>query len=140
MRSLLLRLVRSGGAGAVATVADLLALTIMKEGFGIPPEVASVPALTLGTVLMFFLQKHFVFQSKSGSVARELVLFGAVQAGGYVITLVGYDATLRFVPWLAVHYVVARLVVTNLVWLAYSFPLWHWVFRARAVDKRPIRP
>jgi len=140
MRSLLLRLVRSGGAGAVATVADLLALTILKEGFGVPPEVASVPALTIGTLIMFFAQKHFVFQSKGGSVARELVLFGVVQAGGYVLTLVGYDAALRFVPWLAAHYVVARLVVTNLVWVAYSFPLWHWVFRARAVDKPLIRP
>ena len=118
MRSLLLRLVRSGGAGAVATVADLLALTILKEGFGVPPEVASVPALTIGTLIMFFAQKHFVFQSKGGSVARELVLFGVVQAGGYVLTLVGYDAALRFVPWLAAHYVVARLVVTNLVWVA----------------------
>jgi putative flippase GtrA len=137
---MLLRLVRSGGAGAVATLADLLALTIMKEGFGIPPEVASVPALTLGTLIMFFAQKHFVFQSKGGSVARELVLFGAVQAGGYVITLAGYDAALRFVPWLAAHYVVARLVVTNLVWLTYSFPLWHWVFRTRAMDKPPVRP
>jgi putative flippase GtrA len=140
MRSLLLRLVRSGGAGAVATVADLLALTVLKEGFGIRPEVASVPALTLGTLLMFFAQKHFVFQSKGGSVARELVLFGLVQAGGYVLTLVGYAAALRFVPWLAAHYLVARLVVTNLVWVAYSFPLWHWVFRGRAVDKPLLRP
>lgn len=140
MRSVLLRLVRSGGAGAVATVADLLALTILKEGFGVPPEVASVPALTLGTVIMFFGQKHFVFQSRGGSVTRELVLFGLVQAGGYVLTLWGYAAALRFFPWLAVHYVVARLVVTNLVWVGYSFPLWHWVFRARAVDKPLIRP
>lgn len=140
MRSLLLRLVRSGGAGAVATVADLLALTILKEGFGVPPSVASVPALTLGTLVMFFAQKHFVFQSKGGSVARELVLFGVVQAGGYFLTLAGYDAALRFVPWLAAHYLVARLVVTNLVWVAYSFPLWHWVFRGRAVDKSLNRP
>jgi len=140
MRSLLLRLVRSGGAGAVATVADLLTLTILKEGFGVPPQVASVPALTLGTLIMFFAQKHFVFRSKGGSVGRELVLFGLVQAGGYVLTLWGYDAALRFVPWLAVHYVLARLVITNLVWVGYSFPLWHWVFRARAVDKPPVRP
>ena len=43
-----------------------------------------------------------------------------------------YDSALRFFPNLTNHYVVARLVVTNLVWLGYSFPLWHVVFRERA--------
>ena len=41
-----------------------------------------------------------------------------------------FDLMLRFLPSLAAYYVVVRLVTTNLVWLFYSFPLWHWVFRA----------
>jgi len=140
MRDLVIRLARSGGAGALAAGTDLVTLTVLCELFGVEPRVASVPALTLGTVAMFFAQKYLAFQSTARPSARELVLFTLVQAGGYGLTLLGYDLALRLVPWLAVHYVLARLAVTNLVWLGYSFPLWHWVFRGPAVDKPPARP
>jgi len=139
LKGLVLRLARSGGAGLVATLADLAFLRGLA-GLGVAPRVASVPALTLGTIVMFFAQKYFVFESKGRPERREVVLFGLVQAGGYVLTIFLYDSALRLIPWFEAHYLVARLVVTNLVWLGYSFPLWHWVFRARAVDKSPIRP
>jgi putative flippase GtrA len=134
------RLLRSGGAGALAAGTDLATLGALSELAGVSPRVASIPALTLGTVVMFFAQKYLAFQSRAKASGRELVLFALVQAGGYGLTLFGYDAALRFVPWLAGHYVIARIIVTNVVWLAYSFPLWHWVFRPRAVDKSLIRP
>jgi len=140
MRDLALRLARSGGAGALAAGADLLTLTVLSELFAVEPRIASAPALTLGTIVMFFGQKYLAFRSSGRPSTRELVLFALVQAGGYGITLAAYDCALRFVPWFEVHYVLARLIVTNLVWLGYSFPLWHWVFRPRAVDKTPIRP
>jgi hypothetical protein len=63
-------------------------------------------------------------------MGRELLLFTAVQAGGLVLTGLLFDLVLRFMPTLALYYVLVRLVTTNLVWLFYSFPLWHWVFRA----------
>ena len=140
MRDLVIRLARSGGAGALAAGADLVTLTALCELFGVEPRIASIPALTVGTIVMYFAQKYLAFQSTARPSGRELLLFTLVQAGGYGLTLVAYDLALRLVPWLGVHYVLARLVVTNLVWLGYSFPLWHWVFRGRAVDKPPIRP
>ena len=140
MRDLALRRVRSGGAGALAAGADLLTLTVLSELFAVGPRSASAPALTVGTVVMFFAQKYLAFRSTGRPSPRELVLFVLVQAGGYGLTLVAYDFALRFVPWLEVHYVLARLAITNLVWLGYSFPLWHWVFRPRAVDKPSIHP
>jgi putative flippase GtrA len=139
LKGVIIRLARSGGAGLVATLADL-ALLRGLAAFGVSPRVASVPALTVGTLVMFFAQKYFVFESKGRPDRREVVLFALVQAGGYGLTLGLYDAALRLLPWFEAHYLVARLVVTNLVWLGYSFPLWHWVFRPRAVDKSPIRP
>lgn len=139
LRGLVLRLARSGGAGLVATLADLACLRGLAA-VGVSPRVASAPALTLGTLVMFFAQKYFVFESKGRPERREIVLFGLVQAGGYVLTIALYDGALRFIPWFEAHYLVARLLVTNLVWLGYSFPLWHWVFRPRAVDKSAIRP
>jgi putative flippase GtrA len=123
------RLVRSGGAGALAAGTDLATLTLLVQMVGVAPRVASIPALTLGAVVMFFGQKYLAFQSGGKPSARELFLFALVQAGGLALTAGLFDLALCLVPFLVTHYVVARLVVTNLVWLAYSFPLWHWVFK-----------
>lgn len=131
LAKVLVRLVRSGIAGLAATAADLACLTLLTELGGLSPRVASVPALTVGGLVMFFGQKYFAFQSREKTEARELFWFAVVQVGGLVLTGVLYDTTLRLLPDLVEHYVLVRLVTTNLVWLGYSFPLWHLVFRAR---------
>ncbi len=131
MRALLFRLLRSAGAGGVATLVDLAALTTMVSLLGLSPRVASLPALTLGSIAMFFGQKHFAFRARGGPVAREAVLFAIVQVVGLVLNAFLYDALLRASPFASQWYVGARLVTTNLVWLGFSFPTWHYVFRAR---------
>jgi putative flippase GtrA len=132
----LVRLARSGIAGFVATVCDLGVLTGLTEFGGVSPRVASVPALVAGGLVMFFGQKYFAFQRQGKPTARELFSFVAVQAGGLVLTGLLYDTALRLVPSLAEHYVLLRLVTTNVVWLGYSFPLWHVVFKPRAAEPR----
>jgi len=135
---LAVRLVRSGMAGIVATLADLAVLTGLTELAGTSPRVASVPALVVGGLVMFFGQKYFAFRASGAPTPRELVEFALVQAGGLVLTGLLFDSVLRLVPSLSEHYVVVRLVTTNVVWLAYSFPLWHLVFRHRpAKAERP---
>jgi putative flippase GtrA len=132
VRALLLRLLRSAGAGGVATLVDLASLTAMVSLLHLSPRAASVPALTLGSIAMFFGQKHFVFRSRArgGRVAREVVLFAIVQLVGLALNAVLYDGLLRASP-LATHwYVAARLLTTNVVWLGFSFPTWHYVFRS----------
>jgi putative flippase GtrA len=130
--SLLRRLVRSGVAGAGASIADLALLTVLVQVFGLSPRAASIPALVTGGIVMFFGQKYIAFRAQGRSVARELLLFAVVQAGSLLLTGLLYDTVLSFLPQLVPYYVVVRLVSTNLVWLFYSFPLWHWVFRAPA--------
>ena len=132
----LARLVRSGAAGLVATLADLGVLTGLTELAKLSPRVASVPALVTGGIVMFFGQKYFAFQSSGKARTREFVLFAGVQLGGLVLTGFLYDSVLRLVPSLTAHYVLVRLVTTNLVWLGYSFPLWHVVFRARETPRQ----
>jgi hypothetical protein len=41
---------------------------------------------------------------------------------------------MRLVPEGHGVFLLVRIVTTNVVWLAYSFPLWHFVFR------RPAQP
>ena len=130
--ALLARLTRSGAAGAVAAGVDLLALTVLVQFAGVEPRVASVPALVLGAITMFFGQKYLAFRARGGNLGRELALFALVQFGGVVLTGLLYDFALRVVPSLSARYVLLRLVTTNAVWLIYSFPLWHFVFKARA--------
>jgi putative flippase GtrA len=125
-----MRLVRSGAAGAGASIADLVLLTCLVQLGGLSPRAASVPALITGGVVMFFGQKYVAFRGRGTSMARELLLFTVVQIGGLVLTGLLFDFALRLAPSLTHYYVVVRLITTNLVWLFYSFPLWHWVFRA----------
>jgi len=42
---------------------------------------------------------------------------------------------MRVVPNTPVFYLAARMVTTNMVWLAYSFPVWHLVFKSPAADR-----
>jgi len=89
----------------------------------------------LGAVVMFFGQKYLAFRAGGKPSVRELVTFTLVQIGGLALTAWLFDALLAAVPLATSHYVVSRLCVTNLVWLAYSFPLWHLVFRGPGAER-----
>jgi putative flippase GtrA len=128
----LLLLLRSAAAGALATLVDLLTLSALVQFAGLTPRVASVPALLLGGVAMFLGQKFLAFRAK-GEVGRELALFTLVELGGLALTAALFELCLRALPTLNSAYVLVRLVVTNVVWLSYSFPLWNVVFKTRAV-------
>lgn len=130
--TILARLVRSAGAGALATIADLAALTFLVSLVGLSPHIANVPSLLVGNVVMFFAQKDIAFRARGGNVRREMLLFALVQAGGFTLNVSLYDIALRTCPLARTYYLPARLVTTNLVWLSYSFPVWHLVFRRRA--------
>ncbi len=126
------RLARSAGAGAVASMVDLAVLTLLASGVGLGPRVASVPAFVAGSVTMFFGQKYFAFRERNGVRGQQALLFAVVQLVGLAINAALYDLAMRVVPNMPVFYLAARMVTTNIVWLVYSFPLWHLVFRSPA--------
>lgn len=129
-RHALLRLLRSGAAGLAASLTDLGLLTALVVLGQMPPRVASIPALLAGNVVMFVGQKLVAFRTRDTNVRRELLLFALVQAGGFALTAGLYELAMRALPEGHGVFVVARIVTTNVVWLAYSYPLWHFVFRA----------
>src|SRR3954467_4203862 len=135
-RAMLVRLLRSGAAGAVATGVDLATLTAMVSLAGMTPRTANVPALVLGAVVMFVGQKYFAFGSRGGALGRELALFAAVQVVGLALNAALFDLVLRFFPALSPYYIAVRLITSNLVWLGYSFPLWHFVFRTEPSPRK----
>jgi putative flippase GtrA len=139
IRALAMRLVRSGGAGILATVADVGTLTLLVSVFGMTPVIAGIPSLIFGSIVMFLGQKYFVFAQRSvTTLGREAVLYTIVQAIGILVTAWVFKLLLGLSPLFAGHYVLVRLVANNLVWLGYFFPLWHFVFKSPAAKPAAI--
>ena len=137
VREVLFRLARSAGAGAVATVVDLASITILVELLHVSKRAANVPALTLGAITMFVGQKYFAFRA-AGDVKKEIAFFAAVQVGGFVLNAFFFDLAMRSSALAAQYYLITRMAVGNVVWLGYSFPMWHLVFKPR--DALPPPP
>ena len=65
-------------------------------------------------------------------------MFVLVQAGALLLNGFLFDRAMQWSPLFARYYLFVRMAVGNVVWLSYSFPLWHLVFKQR-VDK-PLPP
>jgi putative flippase GtrA len=85
--------------------------------------------LIAGGIVSFVGNRHFVFRAGRGSLARQLALFVVVEIGALALNGVFYDVAMRIFHTHPAFYVPIRLATTNLVFLLFSFPLWHLVFR-----------
>lgn len=137
-----MRLVCSGAAGVLATVADLGSLWVLVSLAGIAPVPARVSALVLGSIVMFLGQKYFVFDARQAStLGRETVLYAIIQVVGIALTTWLFKVSLGLSPRLEPHYVLVGMAVNNLLWLFYFFPLWHFVFKTPSAvpQAQPVR-
>jgi len=121
-----LRFSRSLIVGAVATLVDLTVLTVLVQLFGVSAQVANVPSLLAGLTVQFLGNRTFVFKANKGRVSKQLGAFVAAEAGALVLNALGFAA---LVAWTPVPYPLARLVGEAVVYVGYSYPLWHLVFR-----------
>lgn len=126
-----MRFLRSLLAGGAATLVDVGALAWLVA-LGVNARVANVPALILGAIVSFLANRSFAFQAK-GDVARHAVGFSIVEIIAFALNALLYDVAVRLVP---IHPVVDRLVTTNIVYLAWSYPLWRLVFRPRVLHAK----
>ena len=117
------------GVGAIATLTDLLVLTVLASGFHFGPRVASLPALMSGIVVQFLGNKLFAFEDRSKRWAEQAALFLAVEAIGFAANLYLFDVAVRALP---LPYVVVRLLTTNAVYFGLCLPLWSRIFSAKA--------
>ena len=127
-RTRLVVLAKSMLAGGAATAVDLGALFVMVSLFGVPPRVASIPALVLAGTVNFLGNRHFAFRSASGAGARQAKLFVLVHLVTLTLNALLFDLAIRglggHVPYWAL-----RLAVSNAVYLSWSFPMFRRVFR-----------
>jgi putative flippase GtrA len=118
-------------AGGIATLVDLGTLGLLVSVLGVPARTASVPALLLGGSANFLGNRHFAFRATSGDAGRQAMLFGLVFVATFALSALFFDLATRagFGP-----YWLVRLVVSNVVYLAWSFPMYRLVFRARPLE------
>ncbi len=125
-----MRLVRSGGAGIIATLADVGSLYVMVSWLGIDAVPARPPAFVIGSIVMFLGNRYFVYgDGQARALGREIVLFSIVQGIGMVVTTLVYRSLLGISPLGREHYVLVNHAANFVVWLGYFFPAWHFVFR-----------
>ncbi len=121
-----LRFSRSLVVGAVATAVDLAVLTTLVQVFGVSAQWANVPSLLAGLTVQFLGNRTFVFKANKGRLSRQLGAFVAAEAGALALNALGFAA---LVAWSPVPYPLARLLGEMVVYVGYSYPLWHKVFR-----------
>lgn len=122
----LVRIVRSAGVGAAATLVDLAALTVLVSLLDVPVRLASVPALSLGIAIQFVGNKLFAFGDRSPRWVRQGAQFLAVEALGFVLNLLLFDLAVTHTP---LPYLAARVASTAVVYFAVCLPLWSRIFR-----------
>ena len=122
-------LLRSTLAGGAATLADLVVLFLGVTLFGLSARVASLPALLAGGVVNFFGNRHFAFRATSGSLKRQAILYAITEAVALALNGLLFDGAVRLIHPSTTGAMLLRLVTTNVVFVAFSYPVWRRVFR-----------
>lgn len=133
-----MKLLRSLLGGGAATIADLLVLTLLVAAH-VDPRVANVPALLVGGVVQFVANRRFAFRADGDPLAPQLAGFVVVEGVALALNGVLFDLVMRRFaahPAQAETWAIpVRLATSHLVFLAWSFPLWHLVFRKPVVQR-----
>lgn len=112
--------------GISAVILDILTLFLFKEYFGLRPVIAVIINQILLLNYVFFLNKYWSFEEKSGVSRQQVLRFFILQAFNYVFSV--------FVMWLfneklGFNYLLIRLATIALMtawnFLVYKF----WVYR-----------
>ena len=124
-------------ATSAATVTDLATLTLLVQVGHVGPRVASVPALLCAGVVSFVANRRFAFRVRGAeNVHRQALAFAAVQITTIALNAVAFDLAMRALG-ATPYYWAVRLVVSNVVYLAWSFPMLSRVF-ASSLTEQPI--
>jgi putative flippase GtrA len=129
MREMLATLFLSTLVGGAATAADLLVLFVCMQALAWSPRAANIPALIAGGLVNFHGNRTFAFRATEGRLERQATLFVLAELVTLGLNGVLFDFVVRALPAGAMPAMVARLVVQNVVFLGWSYPIWRRVFR-----------
>ena len=116
-------------AAAFATLVDFATMVALVEVARVLPPTATLVSATVGGVANFTVGRLWAFRARhQGSMTSQGARYALVCAGGAFVNASLLGALLAVASW---PYVVARIVVSVLVSLVYTYPLHtRFVFRA----------
>jgi putative flippase GtrA len=113
----------------VATGIDYAVMIACVSLFGLSPVLGTVVGAVFGALTSFTLGRRWVFQAQEGDIRGQALRYAAVSALSLCANAGGEWLLVR----LGVQYVVARVIMSIVVGLAWNFPMHrHFVFRAGA--------
>lgn len=120
-----LKSIKSLLVGSLSTVISMLALYVLVAWLKVPPAVANLPTLALGSIIQFLGNRQWVFLGTSGKIHWQALVFILLEVASF--TLNGALFKLCVVT-LGLHYLLSRLITTSVVFWGFSFPLWKRLF------------
>ena len=129
------RMVASGGSGACATAVDVGTLVLLVE-HGTPVPVGAFFGCVAGAAVCFMMNKYIAFRDRSRVTWQQLGRFGIVAVATALLMALAMQI---IAVQLGVQYVVAKVICSALVFLAWTYPAQRrLVFRLAPVS--PVSP
>jgi putative flippase GtrA len=117
-------MVKFAVVGGLGFAADIGCLYLLHGVLGMWLPLATTLAYAVAFALSFVLSREWVFPD-SGNMRAQVIRYLCLVAGVLVLTVVGVQALV----WLAVSYLIAKVLTSGLVGVVnYAASRW-WVFR-----------
>ena len=122
-------MIAAGLGGAVAAVFDVATLILLVE-HGTPVAPAAFISAGVGAVVCFVMNKHVAFRDRTPITWQQLGRFGSVAVATALLMALAMQV---IAVALGVQYVVAKLVCSALIFVAWTYPAQRrLVFRTRS--------
>lgn len=113
------QMLAAGFGGVVATGVDVLTLVLLVEVIGLAIPIAAFAASTLGAAVCFAWNKHVAFRDRTPVTVTQVTRFGLVAVSTAVLMAVAMKVV---AVDLRVDYVVAKLICSAAVFIAWTYP------------------
>ena len=108
----------AGVGGAAATAVDVATLVLLVE-HGTPIALAAFVAAAAGAVVCFTLNKYIAFRDRTPVTWQQLGRFGIVAVATALLMALAMEL---FAVKLGVPYLLAKVICSALVFLAWTYP------------------
>ena len=123
----------TAGLGGVAATAVDMTVLVLAVKLGVSVASAAFIAATCGAAMGFMMNKHIAFRDRSPITVQQCARFGGVAVA---TALLMAFAMQLFAVQLGVHLVVAKVLCSALVFVAWTYPAQrHLVFVRRPALK-----
>jgi putative flippase GtrA len=123
------RILRTGVSSLLGTAADLLAMILLVEAFGLPVGVAAFLGAGVGAGVGFVASKFYAFRDRRPVDPRQVAMFALVALGNATFVATAVQA---LSSGFGVPYVLGKVLAASVSFLCVSYPA-----QSRLVFRRP---